>query len=325
MHSLQSQSETLVLRTFAKLTGLVVAASLLLLVLAVLASSAFAGPLVQVRPEVQATEDVVKLGDIFAGVEQNADHVLVNAPKASETLKWNAATLQKIATHFKLPYQANPADSVTITRASNAIPAQTLKELVVEALRAEGMDGRFDIQLNALPEGQDWVVPAQSTQAKIDRITVNREKGTFRTILKAGSETLVSDGLVIPLVAVPTLRRSLTPGDTIHAEDIVYIDMKLKDVRKDIILKANDLLGLTPRKPLAVGATVKANDVVAPRLVKRGDLVTLVFKNNRITLSTQGKAEEDGVLGGRVSVLNASSNRKVDGIVGPSGEVIVTN
>ena len=79
--------------------------------------------------------------------------------------------------------------------------------------------------------------------------------------------------------------------------------------------------GLTPRRMIAAGKPVKANDVQAPRIVARGEAVTLIYKAGALNLTARGKALEFGAKGDVIRVVNTQSNRSIDAIVTGDQEV----
>ena len=66
---------------------------------------------------------------------------------------------------------------------------------------------------------------------------------------------------------------------------------------------------------------IRSHDVVSPRLVTRGSLVTMKIETPFITVTSQGKSEQDGAQGDVVRVMNTQSNRVVEGTVTAPGTV----
>mgnify|MGYP002717157843 CR=1 FL=1 len=69
---------------------------------------------------------------------------------------------------------------------------------------------------------------------------------------------------------------------------------------------------------------LSANDLAAPRLVRRGDAVELVSRRGGVEVRIAGRAMGDGGVNDRVSVENLSSRKIVQGIVGAGGEILVS-
>ena len=99
--------------------------------------------------------------------------------------------------------------------------------------------------------------------------------------------------------------------------------MRSSRINSGTILSAADLVGMTPRRMVLDGKPIVANDVEAPRIVKRGESVTLNFKSGSLELSAMGKALEHGSKGDLVRVVNNSSNRTIEALVTGEREVTV--
>ncbi len=62
---------------------------------------------------------------------------------------------------------------------------------------------------------------------------------------------------------------------------------------------------------------------MAPVLVHRGDLVTIVYRSTGLTLTTRGRALSAGAGGEVIKVFNVQSKRTVEGEVNGPGLVTV--
>ncbi len=67
------------------------------------------------------------------------------------------------------------------------------------------------------------------------------------------------------------------------------------------------LLGLETRRALAPGRPIRLVDLRAPRLVRRGELVTVVYRRPGLELTLAARALEDGDLGALVRLANPES------------------
>ena len=81
---------------------------------------------------------------------------------------------------------------------------------------------------------------------------------------------------------------------------------------------------MTPRRVIFEDKPIKIEDIEAPRIVKRGENVTMVFKEGPLVLTAQGKALEFGAKGDAIRVTNLTSSRTVEAIVTGEKEVSVS-
>ena len=68
---------------------------------------------------------------------------------------------------------------------------------------------------------------------------------------------------------------------------------------------------------------VRTTDLQTPVVVGKNSLVTIRLETNRMQLSVQGRALEDGAAGDVVRVMNTKSNSVVNAVVVDTGSVVV--
>ena len=119
------------------------------------------------------------------------------------------------------------------------------------------------------------------------------------------------------LVAVRLIR----PGDVIGAEDLAIGDTTFPGALADHA----DAVGFEARTTLFPGRPIAPGDLGPPRLVRRNELVTLIYRSASIDIRTEARSLSDGVAGDVVQVMNLESRARLSGIVSPSGHVIVSS
>lgn len=83
------------------------------------------------------------------------------------------------------------------------------------------------------------------------------------------------------------------------------------------------LIGKETRRILLQGRPVIEGSVTEPRIVNRGDAVTIVLSDGGLNLSAPGKALEDGAKGEEVRIVNLKSNATLTAEVISDGVVQV--
>ncbi|MEQ1439358.1 flagellar basal body P-ring formation chaperone FlgA [Fontimonas sp. SYSU GA230001] len=120
---------------------------------------------------------------------------------------------------------------------------------------------------------------------------------------------------------VVVLARAAARGATI---DEALIDLQVRDVSRlpfGYFESAAALRGHVLRRPLAAGTVLTANDAEPPRLVRRGESVTVIGRSGGLEVRASGTALADGAQGSRVKVRNDTSKRVVEGVVTAAGTV----
>lgn len=120
------------------------------------------------------------------------------------------------------------------------------------------------------------------------------------------------------------LGRGIAAGETITPADITTATRDASRIAGAALADPAAAVGRVARRTLQAGSLLSANDLVAPRLVRRGDAVELVSRRGGVEVRIAGRAMGDGGVNDRVSVENLSSRKIVQGIVGAGGEILVS-
>nr|WP_145477702.1 flagellar basal body P-ring formation chaperone FlgA [Stenotrophomonas rhizophila] len=120
------------------------------------------------------------------------------------------------------------------------------------------------------------------------------------------------------------LNRGIAAGETLGAADITTAQRDVARIAGAALADPAAAVGRVARRTLSAGSLLSANDLVAQRLIRRGDSVALVSRYAGVEVRVAGKALADAGENERVSVENLSSRKVVQGTVAASGDVFVT-
>ena len=123
---------------------------------------------------------------------------------------------------------------------------------------------------------------------------------------------------------VLVLSRGIAPGETITTDAFVPETRDASRIVGAAVADPAQAVGRVARRTLSAGAVLSATDLVAQRLIRRGDNVALVSRRGGVEVRVVGKALGDAGESERVTVENLSSRRVVQGVVGPGGDVWVS-
>jgi flagella basal body P-ring formation protein FlgA len=122
-------------------------------------------------------------------------------------------------------------------------------------------------------------------------------------------------------VEVLTYARSLAAGEVVQPSDLVWT--KAAAAAADAPSDADAVIGQAAKKPLRAGAIVQTHDLGAPIVIKSGDLVTVTYEAEGISLALQGKATGAAGVGETLAVQNTVSKKVVQAVVTGPGQAIV--
>lgn len=123
---------------------------------------------------------------------------------------------------------------------------------------------------------------------------------------------------------VLVLARGIAAGETLELADITVERRDAARIVGAVLADPADALGRSARRVLPAGTVLAASDLVAQRLVRRGDTVALVSRRDGLEVRMSGRALGDAGQNERVSVENSSSRKVVQGVVDGSGAVVVS-
>ncbi len=132
--------------------------------------------------------------------------------------------------------------------------------------------------------------------------------------------------LAITCVGGPALGDTIVAARTIRAQSILTVqDLVIK--RGDVPGTASTLeqvVGLETRVALYAGRPVRVADIGPPAVIERNQIVPLIFEQNGLRISTEGRSLSRAGLDEAVRVMNLSSRTTVTGRVQANGRVLVT-
>lgn len=271
--------------------------------------------------------ETLKLGDIFDGVERNKNYVIGAAPQPGQDMTLNARTLYRIASSLDVNWRPlTSSDQVVVRREAVVVSYNKIENTLRKALKNKGVTGNFNLTLNS---GKPTIVLPNDLPetAEISAIDFDVQKDYFRATIAAPSadnpvQKIQVSGMVERMVSVPVLRSNMQNGDIINVNDITLIEVPQSSIQHNIVMDANDLVGLTPRRMAYAGKYIIDGSLGRPILVKRGDKVSVTYQEGPLILTAKGKALQSGSKGDLIRVTNINSSRTVDGVVTGDHQVL---
>src|SRR5512138_307151 len=294
------------------------------------AAPAGAGDLVTLRPAAEVEDEVVRLADLFDGITDPglAATPVARSPEPGAAVEIGARWLYALAQAHKLPWQPRSRyERITLKRASHDIPAVEIETVLREALADQGLAG--DVQLVLDNPELRLTLPANSGGGlRIARLTLDPSHGRFlaQAVAPAAGEPqarLAITGRAVALSEVPVLRAAMRPGEVIQERDIEWMSVQANRLTRTSVTDVASLVGMTPRRPIRPQDVIRTTDLQTPVMVAKNSLVTLQLQTERMQLTAQGRALENGAEGDVVRVMNTSSNTVVSAVVIDTGVVEV--
>jgi flagella basal body P-ring formation protein FlgA len=171
--------------------------------------------------------------------------------------------------------------------------------------------------------GDSVVLDAAAVQAIARRAGLDWDnaEGLRKIVVRGGASAAVSARAARGNVDVLAYARNLAAGEIVQPTDLVWA--KAVAAPADAPPDADGVIGLAAKRPLRAGAVVQAHDVGAAMVIKAGDMVTVTYDNDGISLSMQGKAMGPAGVGEIVAIQNSASKKIVQALVTGPGQAVV--
>jgi len=209
-----------------------------------------------------------------------------------------------------------PLVSLPLLALAPAFGAPTAASQVEEAARAElekqaeasGLtDARFD--LTVVPPR---AAPACSGPVEVD-VLDTRQPTRMRFAVRCPGAGASRQEYIVRARITASVVVAATP---IAANEVLtdsHVTVGQRDITSitDPVISPIDAVGQTSRRLLRAGDVLRNSSLSAPVLVKRGDAVVMIARQDGIEVSTAGEALDTGAKGALVRVRNASSGQVV--------------
>lgn len=285
----------------------------------------------QLKPTVAIEGDAIRLGDLWDNLGAKADTPITAAPQPGKRITLEARWLAAVAQAYGIDWQpANGFDRVVLERSGQNVDPRLIESEIREALALEGLPAGTSFEINNRNALALTVPTGAAGSVGIREMSVDQRTARFTATIEipAGSPTATRvkiAGRIFTTARIPVLAHPMSRGEVISERDIEWAEVRDELVRRDIFTDATQMIGQEPRSHLRAGAPIRATDLQKPVLVQRNSSVTLVLKTPFMTLTTMGKATEDGGKGDIIRVTNLHTKRTVEAKVDGPGTVSVAS
>lgn len=285
----------------------------------VLASAAMADTVVTLKSTLQVIGETVVLSDLFDGVPRDIDTAVARAPEPGRTLSIDPEWLRAYAGRNDLVWpNAGGVRRVTVRRASHAVLAETIMELVGDALARHD----FSDYVITLSNSNPLHAPIDATLAPhVRNLAHDPITNTFtaEVTLTPGGDAHRISGRAEIAVAVPVLAHGVARGDVIRPEDVIFITTPASRAPSDALLNIDAVVGMAAKRALRAGVALKPFDLQRPTIIARGDIVLIRFSSGAIDLTTRARALNDVAQGDQARFVNLQSSRIIEAVATEPG------
>lgn len=268
--------------------------------------------------------EVVTVGDLFTHAGGNAGHVLAPAPAIGKKLVLSHDELAQVADAFRLDWPARDNPDLAIVLERNAV--QIEPDMIVNALLSSDLrhktGDKAEFTLNGLSNGI-MVEGREMPEMVISNTSFDPDSEKFSASLqlRRQGETVKEiriEGLAAIMVRLPVAKFAMPSGQALTENDLMEISLPKRQLRGDMITDKSGLVGMVARRSLQAGQVIGKSDIVPPLMVKRNDLVTIIYRSGAIQLSSKARSMGAGAIGDHLLFMNMTSKKSFEAkVTGP--------
>ncbi len=205
-------------------------------------------------------------------------------------------------------------------------PSITLGDLFGEAGRAA------NISVAPAPSGaRTMVLDAGEVQrvAHMHGLDWANPNGYRRLVVQmgaspiAGEESAPARGAGGKTIDALTYARNVATGEIVKPEDVLWTKVQAHLVPADAPTDPTQIIGMAARHTLREGSAAATHDLMAQKVIKKDEIIAVIYEMDGVSLKLQGKALSDAAAGDVIQVLNTQSKKTIEAVAVGPGEALV--
>lgn len=285
------------------------------------------------RRSIIVTSDLVTLGDLFDHAGMYAETPVFRAPTAGTRGNVPSHAIAEAAAGVGM-VRVDLAGliEVSVERAGTLMSAHDFERAVESALdellieRVGPHAGHYEASF--FQQAAPMMIGTEIAQnMRVDLLVAPTDRSErFEATIRApnGTELARLSGRAQRYIDVPVLNRAISRGDVVRQSDLRMQSILFARTAGTPTLTHTDYItGQAARRSLRAGLALSPDDLTAPLMVERQQLVTLIYRHGSLALSVRARAMDDGSEGQSIDVINLQSDRVVRGVVAGHGLIHV--
>lgn len=131
---------------------------------------------------------------------------------------------------------------------------------------------------------------------------------------------LFTSGQVIRTTEIVVTRGAVSPGTVLTSSNLSMAKVDVRKLRFTAFTDVQSLIGARVKRRITDGQALQSNMLC---FVCKGDRITITAEVAGMKVKTAGIAQQDGVVGDNIKVVNASSQKAIIARVASSEEVVI--
>ena len=266
------------------------------------------------REQIRVFSNLVTLGDLFENSGEASGAPVFRSPELGTKGVVAANRVAASARQHGLEWpNRGTIKKVVVNRPGRLITLDEVREAIS---KHAGGDEAWTVEFSRGSK-PFHIDPRVKGPITIRHIDLQPQTGRFRASIGVdGNEHAVPEktftGRAYPSVEAIVPARIIQRGTTIVEDDLKRVRLPRSRVADTAIEDMETAIGMAARKRLIAGRPIRRTDIENPKLVKRNEMVTIVYKVRGMVLKSKGKALADASKGQVVPVMNIRSKRTIE-------------
>lgn len=273
--------------------------------------------------QIVVNDSVVRLADIFAVDNFNANDELFQAPPLGRKGILSIKKLTNIANKYNIEWNnSQNFDKVTITRKAITIDADAVKTIIADyAIANQHIANKIDqIRVRFTTKFKNIIIAASDfPHFEIINFSYlpysDQFSAEFKYKKNGRSVRHNFTGKLENFVSIPVLTHNMAREQIIKQSDIKYIQINNRKLVENIVQSNEDIIGKSVKNNIRAMQPINQNLLKLADLVKQNTIINLKFKMGRIHLTIKARALSTGAKGSIIRVMNLKSGKQVEAIV----------
>jgi flagella basal body P-ring formation protein FlgA len=212
----------------------------------------------------------------------------------------------------EVDWQGSP--TITVERKGNHISQEQIQQIVAAYLQENSAKLKSEVQFTATRTPEQLILPTGQLRWKVTPsnpdILGSSSFSIFFTVDGKPAGNCVVRGKLDSFAEILTAARTLHKGDVIKEEHLALKRQSLAGL-EDPFIHPEQIVDMQLARTVNAGKPLTLKDIIAPALIKNGEMVKIYARKGSLELSTGGIAQADGRLGETIKVKNISSSKLV--------------
>ena len=203
-----------------------------------------------------------------------------------------------------LPLAVN-AKEITGVELLKALEKEFAEQGIANTVELEIFGGKTSFET----DGNDVKILISNLKVDVDSNKFTSDAEIFADGKLVGNTELLGRFFIMKEIYLPI--RDIAKGEIVKSDDLKPTLLRENRIKNDVITEADNIIGKQTVRLLKADKVITIRDLRDEVIVKKGQEVTVIYKNKGLQITSKMEATEDAGKGDLIKFINAKSNKEV--------------